>query len=42
MSPKILPGVVVRYRGRFVVPIRNWSIDRAQSRPSRIAQTTSD
>jgi hypothetical protein len=28
--------------GRFVVPIRNWSIERAHSRPSRIAHTTSD
>jgi hypothetical protein len=28
--------------GRFVDPIRKVSIERAQSRPSRIAQTTSD
>jgi hypothetical protein len=30
------------YRGRSVLPIRNVSIERAQRRPSRIAQTTSD
>ena len=31
-----------RHLGKLVVPIRNWSIARAQSRPSRIAHTTSD
>src|SRR5262249_19725325 len=30
------------YRGRSVFPIRNVSIERAHSRPSRIAHTTSD
>ena len=30
------------YLGKFVVPIRNSSMARAQRRPSRIAQTTSD
>jgi hypothetical protein len=30
------------YLGRSVFPIRNVSIDRAHSRPSRMAQTTSD
>ena len=30
------------HRGRSVDPIRNRSIDCAQRRPSRIAQTTSD
>ncbi len=32
----------VIYRGKLVVPIKNPSIARAQSRPSRIAHTTSD
>jgi hypothetical protein len=31
-----------RHLGRLVVPIKNASIARAQRRPSRIAQTTSD
>jgi len=30
------------YRGRSVLPIKNRSMDCAQRRPSRIAQTTSD
>ena len=30
------------YRASSLLPIRNVSIDRAQSRPSRMAQTTSD
>jgi hypothetical protein len=30
------------HRGRFVAPIKNLSIDCAQRRPSRMAQTTSD
>jgi hypothetical protein len=30
------------YLGKLVVPIKNWSIDRAHNLPSRMAQTTSD
>ena len=33
---------IAPYRGRVVCPIRNWSIDRAHCRPSRMAHTTRD
>jgi len=39
-SQKKVPAA--RYRGKFVVPIKNLSIACAQSLPSRMAQTTSD
>jgi hypothetical protein len=35
-------AVQTSHLGKFVVPIKNVSIDRAHSRPSRIAHTTSD
>jgi len=42
MGCRVKPGNDGSYLGRFVVPIKNSSIARAQGRPSRIAHTASD